>query len=176
MEIVSQKWIYDIIVNNKIGKKPSDMFRDELGIGFLNDLPVKTREKLVHMEWSSGSGRYDFHIFLSEDGKITDRTKILLIECKRKGFTKTDMNQLVNYLVGKSRVVSVVGTSLGITSSQFDYWNENSSKIQGSGQLSQSVEFHLMDIVGENDDWGFESYVEEYTKIVVDELEKNKTK
>ena len=176
MEIVSQKWIYDIIVNNKIGKKPSDMFRDELGIGFLNDLPVKTREKLVHMEWSSGSGRYDFHIFLSEDGKITDRTKILLIECKRKGFTKTDMNQLVNYLVGKSRVVSVVGTSLGITSSQFDYWNENSSKIQGSGQLSQSVEFHLMDIVGENDDWGFKSYVEEYTKIVVDELEKNKTK
>jgi len=176
MEIVSQKWIYDIIVDNKIGKKPSDMFRDELGVGFLNDLPVKTRKKLVHMEWSSGSGRYDFHIFLSEDGKITDRTEILLIECKRKGFTKSDMNQLVNYLVGKSRVVSVVGTSLGITSTQFDYWNENSSKIQGSGQLSSDVEFHLMDIVGENDDWGFESYVEEYTKIVVDELEKNKTK
>ena len=86
------------------------------------------------------------------------------------------MNQLVNYLVGKSRVVSVVGTSLGITSTQFDYWNENSSKIQGSGQLSSDVEFHLMDIVGETDDWGFESYVEEYTKIVVDELEKNKTK
>ena len=171
MEIVSQKWIYDIIVNNKIGKIPSNLFRDDLDIGFLNDLPVKTRKKLVHMEWSSGSGRYDFHIWLSEDGKITDKTKIMLIECKRKGFTTSDMNQLVNYLVGKSRVVSVVGTSLGITSKQVDYWNGNSSKIQGSGQLAQNVNFKLMDIVGESDDWGFESYVEEYTRIVVDELD-----
>ena len=67
MEIVSQKWQYDIIVNNLIGKRPSNDYRDELGLSFLNKLSVDVRKKLVHMEWSSGSGRYDFHIFLSKD-------------------------------------------------------------------------------------------------------------
>ncbi len=127
------------------------------------------------MEWSSGNERYDFHIFLSEDGKITSETKILLIECKRKGFTKSDMNQLVNYLVGKSKVVSVVGTSLGINTKQRNYWDKNSSKIKGSGQLSFDVEFNLVDITGENDDWGFESYVDEYQKIVIKEIEDRKS-
>ena len=171
MEVVSQKWIYDIIVNNLIGKKPSDMFRDEMGLSFMNKLSTEVREKLVHMEWSSGKGRYDFIIFLSESGKITDTTPIMLIECKRKGFTKSDMNQLVNYLAGKRMVVSVIGTSLNITSNQLDYWNENSAKIQGSGQLKNHVDFKLLDIVGDSDDWGFEGHVDEYTKIVVDEIQ-----
>jgi len=175
MEIVCQRWIYDVIVYDKIGRIPSNHFRDHLGVGFLNNLSVKIRKKLVHMEWSSGSERYDFHIFLSEDGKITSETKILLIECKRKGFTKSDMNQLVNYLVGKSKVVSVVGTSLGINTKQRNYWDKNSSKIKGSGQLSFDVEFNLVDITGENDDWGFESYVDEYQKIVIKEIEDRKS-
>ena len=147
------------------------MFRDEMGLSFMNKLSTEVREKLVHMEWSSGKGRYDFIIFLSESGKITDTTPIMLIECKRKGFTKSDMNQLVNYLAGKRMVVSVIGTSLNITSNQLDYWNENSAKIQGSGQLKNHVDFKLLDIVGDSDDWGFEGHVDEYTKIVVDEIQ-----
>jgi len=173
MEIVSQKWMYNMIVHNLIGKKPSDMFRDQIGLSFLNKLSVETREKLVHMEWSDGKARYDFHIFLSDDGKISQTTPIMLIECKRKGFTKTDMNQLVNYSVGKSYVTSVIGTSIRVTSKQLDYWNENSAKIQGSGQLKNHIDFKLLDIVGDSDDWGFESYVDEYTKIVVDEMQNN---
>ena len=85
------------------------------------------------------------------------------------------MEQLVNYLVGKPNVVNVIGTSLGISGKQFNYWNSNSSKIQGSGQLSHHVEFTLMDIMGESDDWGFEQYVDEYTKTVVEEIEKRKS-
>ena len=173
MEVVSQKWQHDVIVNNLIGKRPSDEYRDELGLSFLNKLSVDVRKKLVHMEWSSGSGRYDFYIFLSKDGKITDSTPIILIECKRKGFTKSDMNQLINYLVGTNKVVSVIGTSLGITPKQFKYWDENSSKIQGSGQLSHNVNFKLHDIIGDDDEWGFENYVDEYTRIVVDEIQNN---
>ena len=83
------------------------------------------------------------------------------------------MNQLVNYLVGKSKVVSVIGTSLGITPKQIKYWNENSSKIQGSGQLSHNVDFKLHDIIGDDDEWGFENYVDEYTRIVVDDMANN---
>ena len=175
MEIVSQKWIYDVLVDNLIGKKPSDMFRDELGLGFMNDMDSKTRKKIVHMEWSDSSDRYDFHIFNAVEGKVTQDTDITLIECKRKGFKKGDMEQLVNYLVGKPNVVNVIGTSLGISGKQFNYWNSNSSKIQGSGQLSHHVEFTLMDIMGESDDWGFEQYVDEYTKTVVEEIEKRKS-
>ena len=32
-----------------------------------------------------------------------------------------------------------------------------------------------MDVVGESDDWGFEQYVDEYTKTVVEEIEKRKS-
>ena len=32
-----------------------------------------------------------------------------------------------------------------------------------------------MDIMGESDDWGFEQYVDEYTKTVVEEIEKRKS-
>ena len=170
LEVASQWWIRDVIVDDKLGKKFSDLFRNEFGLGFMNKMTVKQREKLVHMEWSKGSNRYDFLIWLAENAKVTSKTNRLIIECKRNGFTKANMNQLEDYLIKTANAVRVLGTSVNITSNQFTYWNESSSEINGSGMLSNHIEFDLIDL----DEWGFANYLDEYHQRALDAIEKNK--
>jgi hypothetical protein len=170
LEVASQWWIRDVIVDDRLGKKQSDFFRDTFGLGFMNDMTVKQREKLVHMEWSSGNNRFDFLIWLAENAKVTDKTYCLIIECKRNGFKKSDMNQLEDYLLKTKNAIRCLGTSVNITENQIKYWNGSSSEINGSGQLKNHIDFDLIDL----EEWGFDNYMAEYHQRALDTIENNK--
>jgi len=170
LEVASQWWIRDIIVDDKLGKVQSNLFRDTFGLGFMNDMSVRQREKLVHMEWSSGNNRFDFLIWLAENGKVTSKTECLIIECKRNGYKKSDMNQLEDYLLKTKNAIKCLGTSVNITENQIKYWNGSSSEINGSGQLANHIDFDLIDI----GDWGFDNFMEVYHQKALDTIESNK--
>jgi hypothetical protein len=175
LEVVLQLWLYDVIVFNKLGKKLSDVVRSDLGLGWMNPLSEKLRKDIVHLEWTSdGNNRYDFFIWNAVNGKITKKTTKTLIECKRKGFNDASSNQLIKYLVSTANCTSVIGTSLGISSAQFVEWRKTVASIKGSGQLSQEVEFELVDILDSEDSYGFNNYVDEYTHIAMRKIEENK--
>ena len=170
LEVASQWWLRDVIVDDKLGTKQSDYFRKTFGLEFMNSLSVKQREKLVDMEWSTGNNRFDFLIWLAEDGKVTDRTNCLIIECKRNGFKKSDMNQLEDYLLKTKNAIKCIGTSVNITEKQIKYWNGSSSLINGNGQLKNHTEFDLIDL----EEWGFDNYMAEYHQKALDTIESNK--
>jgi hypothetical protein len=77
-------------------------------------------------------------------------------------------------LVSTANCTSVIGTSLGISSAQFVEWRKTVASIKGSGQLSQEVEFELVDILDSEDSYGFNNYVDEYTHIAMRKIEENK--
>jgi hypothetical protein len=162
----------DVIVYDKIGKTPSNNFRKDIGLEWLNSLTTQQREKLVYLEWSAGKDRFDFHIWLAEDGKVTPTTKKILAESKRKGFGDSEFNQLFRYMGSESKVVGGIGLSIGISPTHITNFNKITTKIQGSGQMAVRPTFHLLDLL----DYGFENYLEEYTKIAMVKTKEGKEK
>lgn len=162
----------DVIVYDKIGKTPSNNFRKDIGLEWMNSLTTQQREKLVYLEWSAGKDRFDFYIWLAEDGKVTPTTKKILAESKRKGFGDGEFNQLFRYMGSESKVVGGIGLSIGISPTHITNFNKITTKIQGSGQLAVRPTFHLLDLL----DYGFENYLEEYTEIAMVKTKEGKEK
>ena len=161
LEAGGQFWARDIIVYDKIGKKSSNTFREENGLAWMNDLSVSIREKICKSEWSSGKGRFDLHIWLAKDGKINSSTQKIIIECKRKGFNTDDFNQLYSYIGQTTKCVGGIGLSIDIKPNHRTNFDIYSTSIQGSGQMSNDISFYLTDLL----DYGFNNFVDEYTKI-----------
>ena len=174
LEAGGQFWARDIIVYDKIGKKSSNAFREEIGLAWMNDLSSSIRDKICKPEWCSGKGRFDLHIWIAKDGKINSSTQKIIIECKRKGFNTDDFNQLYSYIGQTAKCVGGIGLSIDIKPNHNTNFDAYSTSIQGSGQMSNDISFYLTDLL----DYGFNNFVDEYTKIAMAEekLAKEKQK
>lgn len=177
LEVVGQLFTYAVIVNNKLGKKLSNIFRDDIGLGWMNDLEKSERKDITHMEWStSGGDRHDFHIWNAKDGRITQNTTKTIIENKRKGFTDSNTCQLNKYVASTPNCTNAVGISIGIGEKAFTEWSKTIASIQGSGQYKNHIDFKLIDLLDSDDSYGFSNYIDEYEQMAVDIIEKNKKK
>lgn len=177
LEVVGQLFTRDVIVYNKLGKKLSNIFREDIGLGWMNDLSEPQRKDITHMEWStSGKDRHDFHIWNAYDGKINQNTTKTIIENKRKNFLDSNLCQLIKYVSKTKNCTHAVGISIGITKEAFTDWNKTISEIKGSGQYKNEIEFKLVDLLDSDDSYGFSNYIDEYEQLALDKIEKNKKK
>lgn len=177
LEVVGQLLTYDTIVNNKLGKKLSDIFRNDIGLGWMNDLDNSIKKHITHMEWStSGGDRHDFHIWNTKDGKITQNTTKTIIENKRKGFTDSNISQLNKYVASTPNCTNAIGISIGIGEKAFTEWSKTIASIQGSGQYKNHIDFKLIDLLDSDDSYGFSNFIDEYEQKAFDIIEKNKKK
>jgi len=163
-----QEWFYDLLVNDNMGSDVCDMIRTKYGFGHLNSLTPEQREELVHMEWSSGTGRMDFKVYM--DVHIDDKTPVCIIEVKKKDFNRNDRNQVYGYMLQQPHCVKVVSLSRLISEKSLDSWNMETSGIKGSGQLKHKIEFNMIDV----EPIGFKgTMLKEYQDRVISKL-KNK--
>lgn len=177
LEVVGQLFTYDVIVHNKLGKKLSDIFRDDIGLGWMNNLTEQQRADITQMEWStSGKDRHDFHIWNAYDGKINQNTTKTIIENKRKNFLDSNLCQLLKYVSKTTNCTRAVGISIGITKDAFTDWKRTIAEIKGSGQYKHDIEFKLVDLLDADDSYGFSNYIDEYEQLALDKIEKNKKK
>jgi|MDSZ01.3.fsa_nt_gb hypothetical protein len=167
VEKMSQLFIYDIIVFDKIGKKFSKQFRNECGLGAMNNMSVDERENIVKMEKSKENSRYDIVIDMIwiTEGKVTKHTPRWLAENKRQDFNRNDRNQLFGYTIKDSSVIHAVAISNQITKKCEDAFDNDVNDIDRAGRLD-GVTFQIVDV----DELGFneEQYFTHYLKIAQD--------
>jgi hypothetical protein len=177
LEVVGQLFTYDVIVYNKLGKILSNVFRINIGLGWMNNLSEQQRKDITYMEWStSGKDRHDFHIWNAYDGKITQDTTKTIIENKRKNFVDSNTCQLIKYVSKTTNCTNAVGISIGITKEAFTDWSKTIAEIKGSGQFKHDIEFKLIDLLDVDDSYGFSNYIDEYEQLALDKIEQNKKK
>ena len=172
LESGGQFWAKDVIVYDKIGKVPSHTFRESIGLGWMSKLTVPQREKLVFLEWSAGKDRFDFYIWVAEDGKVTSATKKIIGESKRKGFDDKAFNQLNRYISSEPKVIGGIGFSCNIGDKNILAFDKITTKIKGAGQYTTTPEFYLCDLL----EWGFDNHMSEYTKLAMKKTKEAKEK
>ena len=146
LERGQQDWFYDLLVNDNMGSDICDMIREKYGFGHLNPLTVEEREELVYMEWSSGTGRMDFKVYM--DINRDDDTPVCIIEVKKKDFNRNDRNQVYSYMIRQKNCVKVISLSRLISKKTIESWNKETTQIKGSGQLRKKVDFKMIDVDG----------------------------
>ena len=172
LESGGQFFARDVIVYDKLGKNPSHLFRESIGLGWMTQLTIPQRKKLVYLEWSAGKDRFDFYIWVAKDGKVTSTTKKIIGESKRKGYDDKAFNQLNRYMSSESKVIGGIGFSCNISETHITAFDKITTKIKGAGQYSSTPEFHLCDLL----DWNFSHYMSEYTKLAIIKTKEGKEK
>lgn len=163
LESGGQFFSRDVIVYDKLGVKPSHMFREDIGLGWMSKLSVKQREKLVFLEWSAGKDRFDFYIWYAKNGLVGPQTKKIIGESKKKGFDSNALNQLNGYIASEPGVVGGIGFSCSISEKHKGDFTKTTTKIKGAGQYKVTQEFHLIDLL----DYRFDNYASEYTTLAM---------
>lgn len=160
LEKAIQEWFYDLLVHDVIGPRPSNSFRKEYNLSFLNNMKIEERKKVVFMEWDDAESRLDFKIFLvnETDGVVTQNTPVLVIETKRKDFNVSDRRQAITYMASTPNCTRIMGISLDISQSSFDAWGKLTAKVCGSGQMSFKPKFDMIDVA----EFGFNSFLKTY--------------
>lgn len=155
VEKASQLFVSMMIIEDFGGKKSCNLFRNENGLGYMNNMTPKERENIVNLEKSKSNNRYDIIVWKiwETEGQLTEETPKWLAENKRKDFGKNDRNQIYAYAIQDKYVTSVVGISVDISEKSIKSYQEDIDSIKQAGRLKDVEFLPLIDL----NDWGFNS-------------------
>ena len=170
VEKMTQLYTESIIVNDKGGKASANLFRENIGLAPMNKMTPAERSKIVKLETSKDSDRYDIRIYMIwlTNNKLTAKTPYWIGEVKRNDYNRNDRNQLYAYAVKNREMVMGVAISNKITPKSHKSFTDDAGIIEKTERLND-VSFKIIDV----DDYGFndDSVFREYLKLAQDATE-----